>query len=155
MAIAAGTPDYGDAKLLVVTAENVFFGGVARRLGSRPMRRGLWLPLNGPPQPRFMPSVQYAVEVEENVKGQLAGTIEFSQEGIEGGWIEDHVPLLEVRQSYLLATLYEADEGWHAVARQPWGVVRIEDEYHRGTLVEGFGRAMRGGSFRPHYRDLS
>ena len=118
------------------------------------MRPCLWLPLHGAPQPRFMPGVQYAVEVEENVKGRLVGTIEFSQEGMEGGWIEDHAPLLEVGQSYLLATLYEADEGWHAVARQPWGVIRVEDEHHRGALVEGFGKAVRGGSFRPRYRDL-
>ena len=118
------------------------------------MRRGLWLPLDGTPQPRFMPGVQYAVEVEENVKGRLVGTIEFSQEGEEGGWIEDHAPLLEVGRSYLLATLYEAAGGWHAVARQPWGVLRVEDERHRGALVEGFGRALRGESFRPHYRVL-
>ena len=119
------------------------------------MRRGLWLPLDGPPQPRFMHGVQYAVEVEDNVKGRLVGTLEFSQEGEEGGYgIEDHAPLLEVGRSYLLATLYEAAGGWHAAARQPWGGLRVEDERHRGALVEGFGRALRGESFRPHYRVL-
>ena len=154
MAIAAGTPDYGDAKLLAGAAENVFFGRVARKLGSLPMRHGFLLPLHGEPRPHFMPGVQYAVEIEENVKGRLAGTIALGQEGMEGGWIEDHAPLLGVGQTYLLATRYDAGEGWHVVARQPWGVIRVEDERHRGALVEGFGRALRGGSFRPFYRDL-
>ena len=154
MAIAAGTPDYGDAKLLSAATENIFIAKVTRKLSSRPIRHGLLLPFQGEPQPHFIPGVQYAVEVEENVKGYLLGMIVFSQEGEEGGWIEDHASLLEVGQTYLLATRYDADEGWHAVARQPWGVIRIENERHRVTLVEGFERALRGGSFRPYYLDL-
>ena len=154
MAIAAGTPDYGDAKLLSAAAENIFIAEVTRKLSSRPMRDGFLLPLHGEPRPHFVPGVQYVVEVEENVKGCLLGMIVFSQEGEEGCWIEDCVLLLEVGQVYLLATRYNSGEGWHVVARQPWGVIRIENERHRVALVEGFERALRGGSFRPYYRDL-
>ena len=118
------------------------------------MRHGFLLPLHGEPRPHSIPGVQYAVEIEQNVKGRLAGTIELGQEGEEGGRIEDHAPLLEVGRSYLLATRYDAEQGWHVIARQPWGVIRVEDERHRGALVEGFGRALRGESFRPHYRVL-
>lgn len=154
MAIAAGTPDYGDAKLLSAAAENIFIAKVTRKLSSRPIRHGLMLPLQGEPQPHFIPGVQYTVEAEENVKGCLLGTTTFSQEGKEGGWIEDHAPLLEVGQTYLLATRCDPSERWHVIARQPWGVIRIENERHRVTLVEGFERALRGGSFWPYYLDL-
>jgi hypothetical protein len=132
MAIAAGTPNYGDARLLLQAAENLFIGKAMGKTGHRDMRRG------------FMPGVQFSVEVEENVKGSLVGSVIFSQEGGEDVWIEDHAPLVEVGSSYLLATRYKPDEGWHVVAEQPWGVVRIEDDRHRRTLLNDVEAARKG-----------
>jgi len=130
-----------DEEQLVGFATNVFVGRVVEKVGAE------GAPLSGPGG-EVVPRTQFSVAVLKNIKGDLGGEVTVSQTGgydsaedrkvrVEGD------PMLEPGQQRLFVTSYDEREGWYAIAAQPYGDVRIEDERQRTNLVEKFERARQ------------
>ncbi len=130
---------------LVGFAENVFTGRVIEQVGSEEMAD----PDSAAEGPGI-PQTQFAVETLENIKGDLTGTVTVNQQGgdlklngnkkkvlIEGD------PLLEPGGEYLFVTRYEDNEGWHTIAAQPFGKIKVEDRGKRKEVKEEFQQAKK------------
>ena len=130
--------DARDERRLVGYATNVFIGRVAGEAGNE------GAPLSGPGE-KVLPQTQFSVEVLENVKGALGGTVTVNQ---TGGYTEEGrkarvegSSLLEPGREYLFATGYDEEKGWYTVVAQPFGAVLIEGEERRAQIGERFERA--------------
>jgi hypothetical protein len=122
---------------LVGFADNVFVGRVKERVGS-----------TGVTPARPYGSTRFAVEVLENVKGRLGGTVSVGQEGsfdAERGclMLAEDDPLLEPGQEVVFFTRHDEERGWHQIVTPGYGDVRIEDRGHREELVRRFERARK------------
>lgn len=128
-----------DKRQLVGTASNVFVGRVVEDLGTERLEtRG---PTSGPQITGF------EVEVLENIKGNLFGTVAVTQSGgydeeagqvvTPGGGNE----LLEPGQAYLLVTNHDPEGDRYGISAPPFGMVRIADVDRREAIVERFEEA--------------
>ena len=120
--------DTKDERLVVGGADNVFIGKVVKRVGAK----GNDIPGSSMDEPR----TQFAVRVEENIKGglpedvvvsQLGGYVEYDatddspESGIKKGQhVREKVlvnddPLLETGQEYVFSTRFVSEEGYHQV----------------------------------------
>lgn len=120
---------------LVGFADNVFVGRVKERVGS-----------TGVTPARPYGSTRLSVEVLENVKGRLGGTVTVGQEGsfdAERGclMLAEDDPLLEPGQEVVFFTRHDEGRGWHQIFTPGYGDVRIEGEVHREELVRRFEKA--------------
>lgn len=139
-----------DKRELVATADNVFVGRVVKGRGT------VSLPTSSPHAK--VPVSRFAVEVLENVKGELRGTVTVSQFGgpvdvvVERGgervtrrqlelWEGD--PLLEAGEVLMLATDYDSADDPHTIVAQPFADRRIRSRIQRDRLVREFKQARR------------
>ena len=123
---------------LVGFADDVFVGRVKERVGST----------GGVTPARPYGSTRFSVEVLENVKGGLGGTVTVSQEGsfdTERGclMLAEDDPLLEPGQEVVFFTRRDEGRGWHQIVTPGYGDVRIEDRGHREELVRRFEKARK------------
>ena len=147
--------DVSDDRSLVGFADNVFLGRVLKVEDIVSTSDA-----SAPPDPRST----FAVEVSENVKGSLEGTVRVAQDGgcveyrADGDYPERGIregervraltlvngdSLLERGEEYLLLTRYDKRHRWHRIATAPSGDLRIENEKHREALVRRFERAEK------------
>ncbi len=131
--------DVTDPKKLVGSATNVFVGRVIEKTGSE------GTPLSGPGE-KVVPQTQFSVEVLNNVKGNLKGTVTVDriggydeEEGREVNVAGDRQ--LEPGREYMFSTNRDRKKGWYAVVAQPFGNVPVEDEAQRAEIEERFERA--------------
>ena len=105
--------DPSDSKVLMGAAHNVFAGRVIEQSGNKETEIG--------------PRTQYQVEVIDNLKGELKGTVVLD---MLGGYdkdarlimIEENDPktfLLQVGTTYLFATRYNEQEKWYTLIAHP------------------------------------
>ena len=133
--------DAKDKRKLVGYATNVFRGRVVEEAGTE------GAPLSGPGE-KVLPKTQFSVVVQDNVKGNLGGTVTVSQTGgydEEGRevLVEDD-SLLEPGREYLFSTSYDEEEDRYVIVAQPFGAVPIGDEEGRAEADESFEQAEAG-----------
>lgn len=148
--------DVDDDRKLVGTADHVFIGRVLRKVGDE-----------GQPtsdSEMDLEQTQFAVEVLENIKGNLSGIATVNQ---DGGYAEyrankdypeygvrkgdrvrelilvDGDPLLKPGREYLLVTTFSSQRDWLQIGAPGFGDLPILDESHHLELVERFTRATR------------
>ncbi len=152
--------DVKDERLLVGDADNVFVGRVVEKVGAS------GLDSVGVPEQWDVPTprTQFSVEVLNNVKGALQGTVTVSQ---DGGYVEyaadrdypeagvqagervrelilvEGDPLLEPGQEYLLVTKQDQERGWHQITAANVADIKIKDETQRKALVNKFEKAKQ------------
>ena len=137
--------DVTDERLLVGFAENVFVGRVVDRVASAEMK------VSGPdPGP---PVTLFAVEVQQNIKGELpvGEKVTVGQMGgyskadsavqLYGDDMENPDPLLEPGQEVLFVTRPSGSGDWLQITTSGYGDVRIKDKEERRKLVEKFKKA--------------
>lgn len=137
--------DVTDDRALVGIADNVFIGKVIAQTGNKP---------NTPPPeagdiPGFSPQTQFSVEVLENIKGNLNGTITVSQ---YGGYeriivmnqlvLGEGDKLLEPDKTYLFATGYNDIDGWHTITASNYGNLPIANKTDYQNKQERFKTAF-------------
>jgi len=123
--------DPSDDSKLVGWAENVFIGKVNSQTGNK-TRIGT-------------PETQFSVEVLDNIKGKLDGTITVNQQGgIEQGklYLFENDKMLEVGKTYLFITRYSKEENWHTLVPS-YGDILIQDEMQKKSLMDRFINAHR------------
>lgn len=140
--------DVADKRKLVAFAENVWVGRVAERTGS------VSLPTSSPDIE--IAQTQLAVDVLENVKGNLRGTVRVSQYGgpvdvvverdgkrtIERDFdLMEGDPMLKPGEVVLFATRYNPSRDWHTIVAQPFADRRIRSQTEREQLVREFRQA--------------
>lgn len=121
-----------DQKKLAGISHNIFVGKVIEQKGNKKLSE--------------VPETQYTVEVINNLKGQLNGTITVNQQGgyndknelvlIEGD------KLLEPNQTYLFSTRYLASENWHT-AIPVYGKVLLDSPKAITTQVSEMRNAIQ------------
>ena len=101
--------DFSDNHILMGGSHNVFVGKVLAQTGNKPLGGN--------------PTTQFSVEVIYVVKGKIAETVTVEQEGgVKDGTlhlIEGALPALQVGSTYLFATRYNVEEGWHTLNIHP------------------------------------
>ncbi|CAA9431452.1 MAG: hypothetical protein AVDCRST_MAG03-3271 [uncultured Rubrobacteraceae bacterium] len=148
--------DPSDDRNLVGFADNVFLGRVLNVEDT--------VSTSDTSTPPEDPRSTFAVEVSENVKGSLKGTVRVAQDGgcveyrADGDYPEQGIregervraltlvdgdSLLERGEEYLLLTRLDERHRWHQIAMAPSGNIRIENEKHREALVRRFERAEK------------
>ena len=142
--------DAGDKRQLVAFADNVFVGRVTKRVGNTT------LPTSAPGTD--VPETQFAVQVVDNIKNHLRGTVTVSQfGGPVDVVVERNVrrvnerevdllggdPLLKRGEVVLLATRYNRVHDWHTIVAQPFADRRIRSAAERDRLVREFSQARR------------
>lgn len=140
--------DVQDEKKLVGFADNVFVGRVVGKTGAKPFVASAPDGTDPPTGDSTMiPRTQFAVQVLDNVKGDLKGTVTVSQEGgyLPGredalALVEDD-SLLEAGQTVLFATRFDEGKGWHQITTANYGDVRVRGPEERERLVREFETA--------------
>ena len=122
--------DQTDIRKVVGVSSHIFVGRVVAVVGNE------GVPTSGPGN-NSIPQTQFSVEVLENVKGELAGTVIVSQAGGRnhlGTFVEfEGDTLLEVDKTYLLATWYESENNWYSIVAQRYGHVVVDDAEKRSA----------------------
>ena len=144
VSIAEGSApwEFGDERRLAFVSTNIFIGRVVEQVGSQD------IPSDGG---ESWPRTQFRVEVLQNIKGQLDGTVIVDQDGgyyrtAEGVVLIliDGDPLLEPGQTYLFAVEPSTlNESWYAIAGEGYGDVPIRDAQQRQALVEKWHSATQ------------
>jgi hypothetical protein len=111
-------PDYRDNTILLGDSHNVFVGKVLGIVGTRPAIAG---------EIASAPSVQYAVSVILNIKGNVKGTITVNQFKITS-------PLVDVGSTYVFAARYNTKENWYISTIYPY-------DYQLLTADQGLSEA--------------
>lgn len=138
------TFDVQDKRQLVGFASNVFVGRITQRVGTA-----------GAPtsKPGYTsPQTQFAVEVLENIKGSLTGTVTVNQDGGERDGVPvlmDGDPLLVPGQTYLFVTRLNPQQGWYTVTTPALADIRLADAAQMATVVAEFREAHRQQIVRP------
>lgn len=133
---AHGIDDFSDKYKLVGAVDNVFIGTVIKEDGTKS--------LDGPPE------TQFAVEVIENVKGNLSGEVKVNQ---QGGYFEDEDgekalmliegdKLLVPGQTYLFATRHLDSENWNTLVPVV-GDILIDEKLNKVDLVKEYKQAYK------------
>ena len=131
--------DHKDIRKVVGASTHIFVGRVVAVVGNK------GIPTSGPGN-EFIPRTQFSVEVLENIKGDLSGTVTVNQMG--GSDVSGTVvvmkgdTLLEVGETYLLATWHSSDDGWHSIVAEGYGNVKVEDADKRSREVERYRSAI-------------
>jgi hypothetical protein len=139
--------DVADEKQIVGFADNVFVGRVEEKVGNKPMKGVVRADANSPEgPPAFMPETQFSVEVLDNIKGSLQGTVTVSQVGGDVDFQDAPVkiendPIMRAGETVLFATRYDEKAGHHQVVSPKFGDVRIEGAAERARVVETFEAA--------------
>lgn len=138
------TFDVEDERKLVGFATDVFFGRVVEQVGSK------GIPTSVPGE--TVKQTQFSVAVEESIKGKLSGTVTVNQDGgaVEDGHTDhEHLelvegdPLLVPGQEYLFVTRHDPEKGWHTIAAQPYGDVKVKDGANKKALKDKFEKAKK------------
>jgi hypothetical protein len=123
--------DFQDDRRLVGLVTNVFVGRVSSQSGTTVLDE--------------FPETQFKVEVLENIKGTLTGTVTVNQQGGRQGdrlvLIEGDA-LLRPGQVYLFATRPYHERGWHTLVPR-YGDLPIGDAQQRASLVARFKKAAQ------------
>lgn len=130
--------DFGDARVLVAFADNVFLGKVIEEVG----RKGR--PTSAPDIE--IPQTQFAVQVLEVIKGSLPETVIVNQEsGIDKDtgklYLIDGDPLLMANETVLFAVAYEPEYDWYTLVAGPFSAIRAKDAAEANLLVARFEQA--------------
>ncbi len=135
--------DVTDDRALVGAADNVFIGRVIAQTGNKANTP----PLDAGDTPGFSPQTQFSVEVLENIKGNLNGTITVSQ---YGGYEEkDGVTqlvlmkgdkLLEPGKTYLFAAGFNDIDKWYTIV-PVYGDIPITNQTDYQNKLERFKKA--------------
>jgi len=110
------TPEVIDRKLFVESADNVFVGHVERKTGQHVENKELYS--------------LFDVKVIQNLKGNLAGTVNVSQIGgsIFGKQcLLNNDPALVENATYIFTTHYSKNIDTHFIAAADYGDVRLTD----------------------------
>lgn len=131
---------------LVGIADNVFIGKVIAQTGNKP---------NTPPPeagdtPGFSPQTQFSIEILENIKGNLNGTITISQYGgyerriiiVKNLVLGVGDKLLEPDKTYLFITGYNEIDGWHTISAPSYGNLPIANQTDYQNKLERFTTAF-------------
>ena len=105
----AYSTDLSNDKNLVGAAHNVFVGKVLAQVGTR--QRG------------SLPETQFTVQVIDNIKGDLKGTVTIDQfGGYQNGvlYTLEEDTLLETGATYLFAPRYNEEENWYTISAPPY-----------------------------------
>ena len=109
--------DFSDDRVLMGAVHNAFVGKALEEVGTK--ERGMG------------PETQFEVEVIDNIKGDLNGTVTVNQQGgykdgvlyvMEGDVFtagSDEESLLQVGSTYLFATRYSEENDWYTVMSYP------------------------------------
>ena len=131
--------DQTDIRKVVGRSSHIFVGRVVAVAGNE------GIPTSGPGNVT-VPFTQFTVEMLENIKGELTGTVTVNQVGGStdlGTNVDlESDALLEVGRSYLLATGYNPEKGWYRIIAQGYGNVVIDDAEKRSREVERFQSAI-------------
>lgn len=118
-------------KELVGFSHNVFIGKVISKDGTKN--------LDG------LPETQFNVEVIQNIKGDLKGTIKVNQ---QGGYMKEELillqgdKLLEEDKEYLFVTRYLEEEDWYTLIPQ-YGDILIINGQQKAELIDKFTKAYK------------
>ncbi|WP_066322450.1 hypothetical protein [Bacillus sp. FJAT-29814] len=121
--------DVSDARKLVGWSNNVFIGKVIDQVGN--------VSSGG------VPETQFKVEVSENIKGNLNGTVIVNQ---QGGYDGDELILVEKDQllqkgkSFLFITRKMEEKDWHSLV-PVYGDIEITNEDFKREQVEKYKKA--------------
>jgi hypothetical protein len=121
--------DTSDPRKLVGFSDNVFIGKVIEQVGTKSLNS--------------LPETQFKVEVLDNIKGHLNGTVKVNQ---QGGYDWNTIvlfegdKLLEEGQKYLFATKYLEKENWHTLVPVD-GDIPISNEEEKIELIEKYSKA--------------
>ncbi|MFZ3578668.1 hypothetical protein [Virgibacillus sp. DJP39] len=121
--------DTSNPRKLVGFSDNVFVGKVIEQIGTKS--------LNG------FPETQFKVEVLDNIKGDLKGTVTVNQQGGHE-WnkiiIFEGDKLLEAGNTYLFATRYLEREDWYTLV-PVHGDILITSKQEKTQLIEKYTNA--------------
>ena len=121
--------DISDPQRLVGWADNVFIGTVLKQDGAKS--------IDG------IPETQFEVEVSDNIKGDINGTVIVNQ---QGGYKDDELILVENDQllqegkSYLFVTKHLEEEGWNTLV-PVYGDILIATNEDKINIVEKYKKA--------------
>ncbi len=125
--------DLSDDRVLVGSADNVFFGKVLTQNGRKTLGGFL--------------ETQFSVAVVLNIKGSLAGEVTVSQMGgttwYGGAYLVEGDKLIEPDKVYLLVTKFHSEKNWHKVT-PVYGNLEVFGEQTLETLRVRFQRAYDG-----------
>lgn len=123
--------DINNPREVVGFSDNVFLGKVIKQVGTKSLNA--------------YPETQFDVEVLDNIKGELNGTIKVNQQGgYDGEYLflmEDDKLLLE-GQTYLFATRYLKEENWYTVI-PVGGDIPFDSEEEKKELIEKYKKAYK------------
>jgi hypothetical protein len=127
--VVSDPPYIGDEQL-VAFADNVFVGRVIERVGYEP-------PSENMPS---LPQTLFAVEVEENIKGSLSGTVVVVQDGgcdprYDRVVLVNNDPLLKPGQEVVFSTRKQSPDGPHLIAGSNYGDIRVETEEEKAEVI--------------------
>lgn len=140
--------DVRDENKLVGFADNVFVGRVVEKTGEEsPTSPAPAGSDTAAADQSGMPRTQFAVEVLDNIKGDLKDTVTVSQFGGSVPGQKDAVALVEEDailkpgQTVLFVTRFDRDAGWHQITTANFGDKRIEGADERDLVVKTFEEA--------------
>ena len=119
-----------DDETLTAFADNVFVGRVIERVGHEPPSE------NAPPLPQTL----FAVEVEQNIKGSLSGTVVVAQEGgcdprYGRVVLVNNDALLQPGQEVVFSTTEQSPDGPHLIVGSNYGDIRAETREERAEVI--------------------
>ena len=122
--------DVSDPRKVLGFSDNVFVGKVIKQVSTRN---------------EYYPETQFEVEVLENIKGEVKGTIKVNQ---AGGFEGDELFLMEGDKqlidgkTYLFATRYLPEEDWHTVV-PVGGDIPYNNEEEKKELIAKYKKAFK------------
>lgn len=136
--------DAANEARLVRASDNVFTGRVLKEVDNIPSAK------NSAP----LPTTEFAVEVEKNIKGSFSGTVIVSQAGgcdPKYGRIAiiNNDPLLKPGQEALFATTEDSQGGPHSLVGFQFSNVTLETDAEETRVVERFQEAKNQTASSP------
>ena len=123
--------DIYNPREVVGFSDNVFLGKVIKQVGTKSLNS--------------YPETQFDVEVLDNIKGELRGTIKVNQQGGYDGeylfLLEDDKLLVE-GQTYLFATRYLKEENWYTVI-PVGGDIPFNSDEEKQKIAEKYEQAYK------------
>ncbi|SEN29282.1 hypothetical protein [Lihuaxuella thermophila] len=123
--------DLSDQRKLAGLSHHIFVGKVISQAGTKSLGS--------------LPETQFKVQVLQNIKGNLSGTIVVNQQGgyapgsqlvlVEGD------PLLQPGKTYLFATRYLKQENWHTVIPN-YGDILLDSPVKQQNLLTQMKQAV-------------
>ena len=123
--------DTNNPRAVVGFSDNVFVGKVIKQVGTKSLS--------------VYPETQFEVEVMDNIKGELIGTVKVNQAGGYEGenlfLMEDDKLLIEGK-TYMFATRYLKEENWQTVIPVGGDIPVTSDEENK-ELIEKYQKAYK------------